>query len=1041
MQRSIFLCLTSLILWTGNAMPAAERIALDVLEPTERKQVVRDFPVAVGMVFPDGELRSVPGGRLVDDQGRAVPFEAEATGWWSPKRDSVKWLLLRFHVDTDRRYFFEPGASGRAPVGDPLAKETGAAIVVDTGPLRVSIDKAKPGLLDTATLNGKPMLRSVADPLVIAADDGKTRAPGALSGWKSRLAENTPARAVVASTGLFAFPDGKPMARLDVRYAFFKGQSSVRICHTFTWMVRDPQVGIRDLSVRLRPQLADGGRVLVGLSDFTDDAWSSDRNPAVRVLAWQKSGDEFNIELAGKVVEQGNRLGGWVAVEDADGRGVGVSLRHAWQTYPTAFGAADGEIQVQFWPTRGPRLSFLPEAIMPPDFFNAPLWKHFWWSRGEGHHVNEYRYRRTRDGRKIPSKYFEYTAEGMAKTHEMVVHLYDRRTPRGMGEVNSLAQHRVALRQDPAAAMRVPFMGFRIMPADPSRYPDFERAVDRLGAMSMARWVSQHNYGFMRFGMVLWGWPIHPNNSIYRWMDNLQYDQQLIPWLLWMRGGDRRFFEDAQIVSNHAMDVSTNHYTTRGYPPGNCATAGGGMPLPFVATSLWNMKGQKIHYLAHDYHLTGYHRAKEVMDEIIRGTTEFVYGCSDKPEGRHSTAREIYNMNVFWVNAYHETWDPAIGKLCRESNDITAAREYDADLNTFRQPQVYLFNGLVLQHRQWEDDKLAKVMLNVLKGNQLSVFSEGGVKSPGDTIGCQWAYDMTKDTRYALAAWDLARALADLTPDADYLPDKPWDGCISGSGLSRHWLMPILVAASLGDELGLDLDAPRASDDTFFYLEPESRRDKTYEMLAYARPHRTGDLRLRVQLKCAPDQPVEVIVTREGKGVMRKTFTVAKARRKGRFYSPQRHWLDAQMTIPDAVKGSVYKLACRSSARRATIRFDGQADLVYRFPHDGYHGTQPLAGGQRYTGAVVYTKTTQDEIVFSTNSNIFHRPYTIRDAKTGELLHRYNLADPLTMKHRVGKGRMIRILLSGDRAYMGWKAEGVSPWLAASAEEWFDPGE
>ena len=97
---------SGLFITLTSSSPAADylasRIRLDVLEPANRSEVIRGFPVSVGLeqvhfscsglkcpcrrysksrpglVFPDGELSSVSGGRLVDDHARPVPFEVEA---------------------------------------------------------------------------------------------------------------------------------------------------------------------------------------------------------------------------------------------------------------------------------------------------------------------------------------------------------------------------------------------------------------------------------------------------------------------------------------------------------------------------------------------------------------------------------------------------------------------------------------------------------------------------------------------------------------------------------------------------------------------------------------------------------------------------------------------------------------------------------------------------------------------------------------------------------------------------------------------------
>jgi len=44
----------------------------------------------------------------------------------------------------------------------------------------------------------------------------------------------------------------------------------------------------------------------------------------------------------------------------------------------------------------------------------------------------------------------------------------------------------------------------------------------------------------------------------------------------------------------------------------------GGTPFPYIP--FHNTKGTKAHFLSYYYHLTGYKRAKEVMEEVIAGT-------------------------------------------------------------------------------------------------------------------------------------------------------------------------------------------------------------------------------------------------------------------------------------------------------------------------------------------------------------------------------------------------------------------------------------
>jgi hypothetical protein len=86
MRHSLAARILTFILYVGltSLSLAAEqshsRIRLEVLEPKDRVRVIYGFPVSVGLIFPEGELSTIPGGRVVDDGGRPVPFVAEAIG-------------------------------------------------------------------------------------------------------------------------------------------------------------------------------------------------------------------------------------------------------------------------------------------------------------------------------------------------------------------------------------------------------------------------------------------------------------------------------------------------------------------------------------------------------------------------------------------------------------------------------------------------------------------------------------------------------------------------------------------------------------------------------------------------------------------------------------------------------------------------------------------------------------------------------------------------------------------------------------------------
>lgn len=323
-----------------SGVVSAAEIPISILEPAGRGVILRDVPVAVGVVFPAREMTSADAGALVDDGGRAVPFESEATGWWEPERRNVKWLLLRFRADTDRRYVFRTDGNARRPTGAPMVAERDGSIEVDTGALRVVLRQGSGRLIDSAELRGKAALGDggVEQLLRLTFPDGATM----MKDWRVAVEESTPDRVLLRCTGRLATSWSEAAATVDARMEFHRGESTVRLWHTLTWRVANPAIGARDYALTLRVP-PGAGVVRLGTDDARGETeglpWA-DRNA---LYAHQDQPDHFSVAVDGKTTEEGKRLGGWIAVERPDGAGVGVAVRDFWQTYPKAF-ALDGDV-------------------------------------------------------------------------------------------------------------------------------------------------------------------------------------------------------------------------------------------------------------------------------------------------------------------------------------------------------------------------------------------------------------------------------------------------------------------------------------------------------------------------------------------------------------------------------------------------------------------------------------------------------------------------------------------------------------------------
>ena len=797
--------------------------------------------------------------------------------------------------------------------------------------------------------------------------------------------------------------------------------------HTLVWMIRDPDVGAREISLRLRPNLGTGGEIAVGIApEKENDVWRDQRATDSRLCFYQSDADRCAVLKGGEEVRRARRLAGWMRVTDADGCGVSISLRDTWQAYPKAFSYTNGELGVEFWPSRGEAMGFSLAHIVPKSLYFDKEWERYEWSKEVKHAVHEY-------GK---NPHFEHTAEGAARTHELTLFFFDRNSKRSPAEVHSFTQQPVVLRQDPMQAMKIPAMGFSLSAVDRQAYPRIEEAVDTLGRLAVGRWENLHDYGFWRFGMVRWGMPPLGNRQtgIYRWMDGVQYDLQLIPWILFLRGGSRDFYVEGERVSRYAMDVCTNHFNTRGVATGYQAAAA---ISPFAWNNHHLHKALKIHFLQYYYHLTGYPRAKDVMNEVIDGAIWAAEHDPRKPDdpGYRNRGRELYNVGRFWVNAYAETFNPKCRHFAREWLDLTLNREYNATLGNFRSPGIYLSGELAQQAYLWpNDEKLRSVLLEYLSNQGMPAMPEGGVRFTNRVMLCDPAYRLTGDRRYAQTAFDVARTLADLAPRIDVSQGTSSEVPFYGNGYFRWRLGPILVGLGLGHRLGLKNDSPHLSHDTHIGFPAGD------EPQVYFRPNQDGDLSIRVMLRETwnADFP-SVKITVIGAEYDPPTILIpgrGRPPRVDRVQSLDRGWRSATFTVKNVQKGKSYALKFEGGDSKVAALVLADAQVVHRLPMGSPAALQNHAG-QYHSGGRVFLKTKAETVVIQNTRRL---PFSIRDAATWQLLYTSPLPVPAQTEHRFGNDRLIAIVLASSRNWLTIRS-GAHPWAAASRESWFIPND
>ncbi|MCG8461114.1 MAG: hypothetical protein MI919_32925, partial [Holophagales bacterium] len=334
--------------------------------------MVESWPVAVGVVLPRESLQRLEHAHLTEN-GVPIPHDAEITGYWPPDQSWIKWVLLRFRATTDRDYRLVLAAGPPRAPGPPLATETKTQITIDTGPLEVVISKNAPDLLESVELGGIPQLwgnEAASHSMTVVDDlpDGggpPISGPATFEDVVTVVEANTDLWAAVKKTGIYRW-GGRDIARLDLRYELFEGETFVRLYHTVTWLERTEPLPfpnpmcdfpVEDLSIRASD---------VALTFPFVDYSRAQEQTSFRV-GFEPPVNEETFELIfdaeGKVVQAAPgsstaphvrgtypNLAGWFSVVvDGGGRESAVVVRDLWQTYPKMVTARLEALRLSLW--------------------------------------------------------------------------------------------------------------------------------------------------------------------------------------------------------------------------------------------------------------------------------------------------------------------------------------------------------------------------------------------------------------------------------------------------------------------------------------------------------------------------------------------------------------------------------------------------------------------------------------------------------------------------------------------------------------------
>jgi len=619
-------------------------------EPVGRAVETVRWPVTAGVPFANGAIRTDTPVTLSDAEGMPIPVQTQVLGQWRVGPRTPKWILLDFQANIASR----PPATlrvvaGRKPVA-PAARvkvlETPKAITVDTGAVTFSVSRESFGLFDTFALaDGTRVLKGSACYWI--AQDGRRYEAKSFPAASVEVEMAGPMRAVIRAEGWYApVGGGQELMRYQIRIAAFAGLPYVRIYHTLIWTT-DDSVAMKEFGLSFG-HAHKASRAIVGRSggnalDFhlgTVEAVQQKHNSGFLIVdGLKRPVDQFSgyIESGGPNVR------------------LAVSLRDMTMQLPKAFRATPDELIVQLWAAQtGPMSMKAQDRIAPMHLDN---WKknHAQW------HPNV----------KVISP------QGVARTHEIWVWPVTPESPASEA-VNDLIQRPVIACADPEYQGSTDAVsGLRAARKTPKKDQYVEDALE-----AMFQHVTHRVEEFGDFDMWHFG-DVHLfSNYGWRTWDCGGYNWPAIPWMMFYRTGDRRYYEEGVRNARHVMDVDCCHHAPLKAPAH--AKGLGFMhsysTLHWLWGPCWDQFWTHPEFLESMYYMTGYERAADVLAMLAKSAQENlnVPNSDDWLRRKAVVSRTQYGQIQPKAVYYEFTGDPELLRRSRGWADLAlAARNKD----------------------------------------------------------------------------------------------------------------------------------------------------------------------------------------------------------------------------------------------------------------------------------------------------------------------------------------------------------------------------
>jgi len=1002
---------------------AAERVAVFFDVPGGLQGYSGIQPVTFGVPFERGVLQKSYGLRVVDSAGRALPAQFEVTATWAPDSDEMRWLLVDLLVELKNgrapETFLEFGPDVPKPNTDTRleAQVNDGRAVVNTGKRAFTLCR-KTGALGQ---------------FLLTDGDGKVyRAGGEGGQFEMVLERSGPVRAVINMTGDYAAEDGTSIAEFVTRARFYPNCPFVRVYHTLIWLT-DASVKIGSLSFRADTAIANG-QATAGV-----DGERIGRDPSLSLRQ-----PDWNV-VQGSA--DGKHLDGWIQVANRDVSMFGA-LRWPWQQFPTGMAASQGRIEIRLVGPDEPMSLKAEDVAVQYVRSQMETWnlrvfddKDLWSMAYNG-----------------PDARPHVSPRGVAKTYEMLL-WYDDADSAVTPEVkNVLAQHPVLGYADPAFSTRANLPS-PISPKDPERCPVMEGALDRVFDWTTRECAFDGDFGTWNYGDVQWAWVGRGGYTTYRYWMNHGKGWSILPWALWLRSGDRKYWENGEINSRHVMDVDTCHV-----PEWKIAADGKIRGGQYHYSALHWGYGPQVstfyvdsEYLPYCYYMTGYERTRDVMLERAEALArdDWKARVTRFQEDPQSRSRHLYVVVKDLAALYEATWDERLLAYLREYIELTL----DAQLENGKFLNItsnhYLDQPLLIAARALPDqrDRILGALQkwHEFAGDPLHARTGSSGRGPMSLWTVYALAERGGNPHYVEVATQVARARAWCVVE----DSGDWRGMVR---FHAHLAGPTLrdwpVAMAMLAESKPKESPPQLAPLRFFNARlPVAPVDE-----------KAGCRGRHVALVLdKEDRPVRVdlhfMMHNQG---TRKPVRVRVFAPGGDSVSDSIRFVEASRTDSKAVQGfaidipadgqkGVYALEIWSKQGALPTRVDSSAGKVVHYMPPGRRGmSSPVWGGQAW-----FEPEGDQEVVIG-DPHGFPAARTVAFDPAGNIVGSSRITETVQTKTWLGlrqlpKGEPCRFRPKPDKkglysfvcASFDWHAlhdlRGMKPFIAASKEEWFDP--